>query len=92
MRHERKKEPVRAEFGFQSWLRPALPTVGPNVDYHRFREQLEATDRLLRDSRLEAMVMDFALEGWRENPAAADVDRRLRGAIKALRAGRCCPR
>ena len=59
--------------------------MGRNVDYHRFREQLEATDRLLRDSHLEAMAMDFALEGWRDNASPADLDRRLRGAIKALR-------
>ncbi len=59
--------------------------MGRNVDYHRFGEQLEATERLLRDSPMEAMAMEFALEGWRENASAADVDRRLRGAIKALR-------
>jgi hypothetical protein len=80
-----KTKTVTAELGFQSWLRPALPAVGRNVDYHRFREQLEATDRLLRDSHLEAMAMDFALEGWRDNASPADLDRRLRGAIKALR-------
>lgn len=59
--------------------------MGRNVDYHRFRAQLEATDRLLRDSHLEAMAMDFALEGWRKNASPGDLDRRLRGAIKALR-------
>jgi len=82
---KQRTEPVTGELGFQSWLRPALPAVGRNVDYHRFREQLEATDRLLRSSHLEAMAMDFALEGWHDNASPADLDRRLRGAIKALR-------
>lgn len=82
---KQKKEPVGTEIGFQSWLRPELPVVGRNVDYHRFREQLAATDRLLQDSHLEAMAMDFALEGCWKDASPADQDRRLRGAIKALR-------
>ncbi|MCC5024703.1 MAG: hypothetical protein J6386_18755 [Candidatus Synoicihabitans palmerolidicus] len=75
---------VGDEIALQSWLRPALTTVGPNKDYGQFREQLDAVDRVLRASHLESMAMDFARVGF-ESVDAGQLRRRLEFARKALR-------
>ncbi|MCC5023011.1 MAG: hypothetical protein J6386_09560 [Candidatus Synoicihabitans palmerolidicus] len=75
---------VGDEIALQSWLRPALTTVGPNKDYGQFREQLDAVDRVLRASHLASMAMDFARVGF-ESVDAGQLRRRLEFARKALR-------
>ncbi|MCC5025951.1 MAG: hypothetical protein J6386_25590, partial [Candidatus Synoicihabitans palmerolidicus] len=75
---------VGDEIALQSWLRPALTTVGPNKDYGQFREPLDAVDRVLRASHLESMAMDFARVGF-ESVDAGQLRRRLEFARKALR-------
>ncbi|MCC5023092.1 MAG: hypothetical protein J6386_09985 [Candidatus Synoicihabitans palmerolidicus] len=74
---------VGDEIAQQSWLRPALTTVGPNKDYGQFREQLDAVDRVLQASHLESMAMDFARVGF-ESVDAGQRRRRLEFARKAL--------
>jgi hypothetical protein len=79
-----KQRPKRESVAMQSWLRPALTTVGANKDYVQFREQMEGVDGLLRGSHLEEMALDFAREGQEQASG-----RRLRArsvfALKALR-------
>ncbi|MCC5022372.1 MAG: hypothetical protein J6386_06080 [Candidatus Synoicihabitans palmerolidicus] len=75
---------VGDEIALQSWLRPALTTVGPNKDYGQFREQLDAVDRVRRASHLESMAMDFARVGF-ESVDAGQLRRRLEFERKALR-------
>jgi len=79
-----KKGAVRETIAIQSWLRPALTPVGANKDYATFRDQLEAAERLLVDSHLEAMALDFAREGF-EEASPKQLRHRLEFARKALR-------
>jgi hypothetical protein len=79
-----KEETVRETVAIQSWLRPALTPVGANKDYAQFREQIEAVDILLRRSHLEAMALDFAVEGFADASVRQRVARRA-FALKALR-------
>lgn len=79
-----KKGAVRETIAIQSWLRPELTPVGANKDYASFREQLEAVERLLVDSHLEAMALDFAVEGW-EQASVRQQRARRQFALKALR-------
>ena len=78
------KASVRETVAIQSWLRPALTPVGANKDYTLFREQLDAVDTLLRHSHLEAMALDFAMEGFEQASGRQQSARRL-FALKALR-------
>ena len=79
-----KQASVGQTIALQSWLRPALTQVGANKDYTLFREQLEAVDRLLRQSHLEALALDFAAEGF-ESASARQQRARQQFALKALR-------
>ena len=75
---------VAPKIALQSWLRPDLTSVGPNKDYAAFRDEIEAVDKLLRDSYLESMALDFARQGW-EGGDSGQLPRRLQFALKALR-------
>jgi len=69
----------------QSWLRPELTPVKSNVDYSRFKEDLDRISANLRDGWLEATAIDYALEGLPEGvPRSARV-RRAEFAVFALR-------
>ena len=80
----KKQRPIGETIAIQSWLRPALTPVGANQDYAVFREQVEAVDRLLQGSHLEAMALDFAREGF-ETASVRQRQARARFALKALR-------
>jgi hypothetical protein len=58
--------------------------VGANKDYAEFRQMLEAVDRLLRGSHLEAMAVDFAKEEAGE-VSFVQLRNRMEFALKALR-------
>jgi len=79
-----KQASVGEGIALQSWLRPALTHVGANKDYTLFREQLEAVETLLRRSHLEAMALDFAVEGL-EQASVRQQRARRQFALKALR-------
>lgn len=49
---------------FPEELRPKLPTIVGNVDYQTLRQRLEEIDALLRESGVERMFVDRALELW----------------------------
>jgi hypothetical protein len=49
---------------FPQELRPKLPTIVGNVDYHTLRQRLEQIDVLLRDSGVEREFVERALQGW----------------------------
>ena len=69
----------------QSWLRPELTPVKSNVDYSRFKEDLDRISANLRDGWLEATAIDYALEGLPDGvPQSARV-RRAEFAVFALR-------
>jgi hypothetical protein len=70
--------------GIQSWLRPALNPVGPNKDFHAFREQLEMVDGLLRNANLESMAMEWAEEGY-ASASVRQLSARKQFALKAVR-------
>lgn len=69
----------------QGWLRPALTPVLGNRDYDRFADELSEVDALIRNSALEDMAVEYALEGL----DASATDRQRRGkaefALFALR-------
>lgn len=79
-----KPRRVGSEIALQSWLRPALTPVGANQDYAQFRAQLDDVDRLLQDAQLEAMAVDFAVEGFAA-ASGRQLTRRKAFALKALR-------
>ena len=81
---QQKQRRVGAEIALQSWLRPALTPVGANQDYARFRGQLDAVEGLLRDAHLEAMALDFAVDGV-EAASGRQLASRKAFALKALR-------
>jgi hypothetical protein len=53
---------------FPQELRPKLPTIIGNVDYHTLRLRLEQIDALLADSGVERTFVERALQRW--TPAA----------------------
>ena len=81
---QQKQRRVGAQIALQSWLRPALTPVGANQDYARFRAELGAVDALLGDAHVEAMAMDFAVEGF-ETASGRRLAARKAFALKALR-------
>jgi len=48
----------------QQELRPALPNIFFNVDYHEFRQTLIQIDEILERSGLENQILDKAVEQW----------------------------
>ena len=49
---------------FPQELRPKLPTIVGNVDYHTLRRRLEQIDALLGDSGVERTFVERALQRW----------------------------
>jgi hypothetical protein len=49
---------------FPQELRPKLPTIVGNVDYHTLRRRLEQIDALLRDSGVEREFVRLAVQRW----------------------------
>ena len=81
---KQNKPTVVPEIALQTWLRPELTPVGPNKDYAVFRSQLDAVDRLLTNSHLESMAMDFARQSW-SGSNVEQLSRHLRFGLRALR-------
>ncbi len=79
-----KKRAVEETLSIQSWLRPELTEVKANKDYKEFRDQVLAVDTVLGKAHLEAMAIDFAMEGM-EQASVAQRCRRAEWAVKALR-------
>jgi len=74
---------------FPQELRPKLPTIIGNVDYHTLRERLEQIDALLRDSGLEGDFVQRALQRWTRSgkrpPTAAQQQKFQQRSRRALR-------
>jgi hypothetical protein len=70
----------------QSWLRPELTAVKSNVDYHRFREDLDRISRNLRTSGIEELAIDFGLSGLPEGASSPAREKRAVWSLFALRA------
>ena len=79
-----KKRAVGETLSLQSWLRPALTEVKANKDYKMFHDQIMAVDAVLGKAHLEAMAIDFAMEGF-EEASIQQRCRRAEWAVKALR-------
>jgi hypothetical protein len=78
-----KKEPSSPEnVVLQSWLRPALSAVGPNIDHRRLVEELARIDSVLREAHLEDQVRDFALENLREGKGEEPTWKAARRAVE----------
>ena len=78
------KRAVEETLSIQSWLRPALTEVRANKDYEMFRDQIMAVDALLGKAHLEAMAIDFAMEGMK-GASTAQRCTRAEFTVKALR-------
>jgi len=70
----------------QGWLRPELTPVKANVDYSRFKEDLDRISANLRDGWLEAMAIEHALEDMPADAPQGARARRAEWAVFALRA------
>jgi IS5 family transposase len=75
----------------QQLLRPALPTIEGNVDYHRLRQQLLRIDQLLLQSGLEAQVIAERFENWKAHCQFKNISAKAQRKIQihARRALRC---
>jgi hypothetical protein len=75
---------------FPQELRPKLPTIVGNVDYHTLRLRLEQIDALLRDSGVERGFVERALQRWavaaERSPTALE---QLKYQERSRRALRC---
>src|ERR1035438_8799756 len=75
---------------FPQELRPKLPTIVGNVDYHTLRQRLEQIDSLLRDSGLERDFVERALANWKVAGAReATALEQLKFQQRSRRALRC---
>jgi len=75
---------------FPQELRPKLPTIVGNVDYHTLRQGLEQIDSLLRESGVERDFVERALAAWKRagsrRPSALE---QLKYQQRSRRALRC---
>ena len=75
---------------FPQELRPKLPTIVGNVDYHTLRQGLEQIDSLLREGGVEADFVQRALASWKvagsREPSALE---QLKYQQRSRRALRC---
>jgi len=69
----------------QGWLSPAQTPVHGNCDYHRRAKELEEINRLLRESSVLSMAIDFALEGYPQDARPMDIRKRMDLAERSLR-------
>ncbi len=75
---------------FPQELRPKLPTIVGNVDYHTLRRRLEQIDALLRDGGVERDFVQRALQRWTRSgkrPPTAEQQRKFQE--RSRRALRC---
>ena len=70
----------------QSWLRPEITSVISNVDYSRFKEELDHISQSLRSGWVENLAIDFALEGLPKKATAKMQEKQAVFAVFALRA------
>lgn len=77
---------MRETIEIQTWLSPALTPVLSNRDYERFAGDLRSIDAMLRQSALEPMAVEFALEGLGEDAGHRQRRGRAEFAVFALRA------
>jgi len=70
----------------QSWLRPALTPVLHNRDYERLLTDLKWLDETLRQTGMEELAVEFALEGVAESTRASALRKKAEFAVYALRA------
>jgi IS5 family transposase len=75
---------------FPQELRPKLPTIVGNVDYHTLRQHLEQIDSLLREGGVERDFVECALGSWKvaglREPSALE---QLKFQQRSRRALRC---
>jgi hypothetical protein len=55
----------------QSWLRPALTAVRANLDYERYRAELEQISAALGRGLIEAKAIAYAIEALPEDSSVA---------------------
>lgn len=74
---------------FPEELRPRLPTIVGNVDYHTLRQRLHQIDALLRQSGVERDFIQCSIDRWAKasggEPSAAEQTRHQRRSRRALR-------
>ena len=73
---------------FPQELRPPLPTIVGNVDYHTLRVRLEQIDALLHDSGVERSFVERALERWTTDREPTVLEQ-LKHQERSRRALRC---
>src|SRR6186713_3362287 len=75
---------------FPEELRPRLPTILGNVDYHTLRRRLQQIDALLRQSGVEREFIQRALDRWDPaGPRVASASEQTRYQRRSRRALRC---
>ena len=75
---------------FPEELRPRLPTILGNVDYHTLRRRLQQIDALLRQSGVEREFIQRALDRWDlAGPRVASAFEKTRYQRRSRRALRC---
>jgi hypothetical protein len=74
---------------FPEELRPRLPTIVGNVDYHTLRQRLQQIDTLLRQSGVERDFIQRSLVRWMKDdgtdPSASEQTRYQERSRRALR-------
>ena len=70
----------------QSWLRPELTEVKANVDYSRFKADLDRISTNLREGWLEEMAMEYGLSGLPEDAGPEVRAKRAVWSVFCLRA------
>ena len=70
----------------QSWLRPALTAVRANLDYERYRAELEQISAALGRGLIEAKVIAYAIEALPEDSSVATRRKAAEFAVFAFRA------
>jgi hypothetical protein len=70
----------------QSWLRPALTAVRSNLDYERYRAELEQISAALGRGLIEAKAISYAIEALPEDSSVATRRKAAEFAVFAFRA------
>jgi len=79
-----KNLPIQPEIAIQSLLRPAYYPSVSSKDYRDFHDTVDQLESLIRNSDLEKLAMEYALEGY-ERASGRQRNYRARTAVKALR-------
>jgi hypothetical protein len=83
---------TRSILFFQPELRPSLPTIEGNVDYHQFQTQLHRIDELLGLSGLETQFVNQCVQRWEQaaqDPQAITDQALLKYQQRSRQALRC---